>query len=371
MKIALIAGGTGGHIFPALAVEKELKNRGIEKLIFLVSATSLASWILTPEMISLPRGGLMGKGVVEKTKGLISIIQGLFKSLKLIEKEQPGMACGFGGYGSVAFLLACRLKGVPFILHEQNLLPGRATRFLSKFAQEVLISFPESVDYLPLNKTFFSGNPCRKEFANYHQSLGNSGYEPKAKKIILVIGGSQGSHFLNQNLPGPLLRFLDDFPDLTLVHLCGQKEREEVSKKYLSRASRVEVIDFSPDVSKWLKEARLVISRAGATILSEICLMAVPAILIPFARAADNHQYYNALWFKERGGAAIIEEANFSGEYFYHLLKELLDSPARLKEMSASLIKLAKPDAAKIMADRILRNSLTEKANRLIAKFRI
>ena len=269
------------------------------------------------------------------------------------------MACGFGGYGSVAFLLACRLKGVPFVLHEQNLIPGRATRFLSKWAREVLISFPESVDYLPPDKSFFSGNPCREEFINFHRLLGDTGYEPGAKKVILVVGGSQGSHFLNQNLPGPLLRILDDFPGLCLVHLCGRKERGEVRNRYASRASRVEVIDFSLDVSKWLKEARLVVSRAGATILSEIGLMALPAILIPFARAADNHQYYNALWFKERGAAAMVEEADFTGDYFYGLLKELLNSPAKLKEMSASLIKLARPDAAKIVADRIIKAGIT------------
>lgn len=359
MTIFLVTGGTGGHIFPALAVEKELRREGIEKIKLMAATTPLASWILKgykDNIILLPGQGFMGKGIGPKIKFLAYFMLGLLRSFILIKKEKSHLACGFGGYGSLAFLLACYFRRIPFMMQEQNLIPGRTTRFLSRLAKETLISFPESKLYLPKAKTFFSGNPCRQEFIEAHQSLAKSGYEPEKRKLLLIVGGSQGSHFLNTKLPPPLLRLLSDFPDLRIVHLCGQREKEEVREAYTGSTSRVEVIDFSFNILNWLKEAQLVISRSGATILTEISLAGVPVILIPFAAAADNHQYYNALWFSQKGAAVMVEEKGFTVASFYLLLKDFISSPARLKDMSASLIKLAQPNAAKVVVDRILRN---------------
>jgi len=218
IKIALIAGGTGGHIFPAMALQNELKkNSAIKKA----------------ELISISSHGFIGKRFYKKILALISAIGGLFRSIMLLKKERPDLSCGFGGYASFAYLFACYMRGVPFILHEQNLIPGRVTRFLSRFSKEVLISFPDSKDLLPPGKTVFTGNLCREDFVNYHRSLNTSGYEPENKKIILVVGGSQGSHFLNQNVPGPLLKILSDFPELSIVHISGKKEKK-ISKSGLS-----------------------------------------------------------------------------------------------------------------------------------------
>ena len=225
---------------------------------------------------------------------------------------------------------------------------------MSRFSKEVLISFPDSKDLLPPGKTVFTGNLCREDFVNYHRSMDTSGCEPENKKIILVVGGSQGSHFLNQNVPGPLLKILSDFLELSIVHISGKKERESLEKIYGSKNSRVKIIDFSSDMLSLLKEARLVISRAGATILSELCLCGTPAILIPFAASSDNHQYHNALWFRERGAALMIEEIDFTKDFFYRSLRDLLNLHPQLKKMSSALLGLAQPDAVKKAVERIL-----------------
>jgi UDP-N-acetylglucosamine--N-acetylmuramyl-(pentapeptide) pyrophosphoryl-undecaprenol N-acetylglucosamine transferase len=368
MKITLVAGGTGGHIFPALALENELRKNGqVKKVAFLTTTTPLSKMIIekNENIIRIPSYGFIGKSFYKKILALIFAAGGVFSSLRLLKKELPDAVCGFGGYSAFPYLAACYMRGIPFILHEQNLIPGRVTRFLSRFSKEVLISFPDSKKLLPPGKIFFTGNLCKGEFVRYHRSLSSSGYEPENKKLILIVGGSQGSYFLNRNLPASLLKILNDFPELSLVHIAGEKEKESVKDMYKSIAwkflfsggsqslDRIRVIGFSPDMLSLLKEARLVISRAGATILSEICLCGVPAILVPFAESSDNHQYHNAVWFKERAAAVVMEERNFREEFFYNTAKGLLASSSGLKTMSGALLKLARPDAAKLAAERM------------------
>jgi len=358
VKIALVAGGTGGHIFPAMALEKELtKNESVKNITFLATTTSLSRRVLKKrkgDLISIPSHGFIGKRFYEKVLAIAYVLGGLFRSLILLKKEMPDVACGFGGYGTFAFLLMCYIRRIPFILHEQNLIPGRVTRFLSRYSKEVLISFPDSQDRLPFRKAFFTGNLCQEDFVTYHRSLPNFGYEPENKRLIIVVGGSQGSHFLNQNLPRMLLKILSDFPELSLIHISGEKERKSLKKIYGVKNSRVEVLKFSLDMLRLLKEARLVISRAGATILSEISLCGVPSILIPFAKSSDNHQYHNARWFRERGAALLIEEVNFTEEFFYCSVRDLLHSHSQLKKMSSVLLSLAQPDATKLAAERLM-----------------
>ncbi len=359
LNVALVAGGTGGHIFPAMALARELKkNEMVKKVTFLATTTSLSKWVLEKEkgeVIFIPSHGFIGKNFHKKILAVISAAAGIFRSLALVRKELPDVACGFGGYGAFPFLAACYMRGIPFILHEQNLIPGRATRFLSRFAKEVLISFPDSKNLISSKKTFFTGNLCREDFTQYHHSLNNYAYEPENKNSILVVGGSQGSHFLNKNLSGVLLKVLDKFPELSIVHITGTKEKESVKDAYGLNNARVTVMDFSLDMLKLFKQARLVISRAGATVLSEICLCGIPSILIPFAASADNHQYYNALWFRERGAALLMEEKNFTEDFFYAAVIDLLSSSSQLKKMSSALIKLARPDAPQLAAERILK----------------
>lgn len=358
IKIILVAGGTGGHIFPALALEEELrKNGAVKKVTLMATTTALSRWVLEgrKDIACIPSRGFVGKAFHKKILAIFFVIAGLFRSLILLKKEMPDITCGFGSYGTFAFFLACCIRRVPFIVHEQNLIPGMATRVLSRFSKETLVSFPDSSDLLPRGKTFFTGNLCREEFVQYHRSLKDRGYEPGEKRLILVVGGSQGSHFLNQNLPEMLLRILDDFPGLSLTHISGEKEREIVEDAYSSKNHVVKVISFSLDMLSLFKEARLVISRAGATILSEICLSGTPPILIPFGESADNHQYYNAVWFRDRGGAFVIEEKNFTEDFFYSSLCDLLSSPLKLKDMSSSLLKLARPDATRLAVERVLK----------------
>jgi UDP-N-acetylglucosamine--N-acetylmuramyl-(pentapeptide) pyrophosphoryl-undecaprenol N-acetylglucosamine transferase len=357
MKIAVVTGGTGGHIFPALSLEKELKkNPYVEKIIFVAAATSLSKWVLEKrrDIVSIPSRGFVGKRFHEKILAVALILAGLFKSLLLLKRENPDIACGFGGYGTLPFFLACRFLRIPFVLHEQNLIPGRSTRFLSRFSKEVLISFPETKYPLPNAKTVFIGNLPREDFIHYHYSLKSSGYKPEDKKLVLVIGGSQGSRFLNQNAPRPLLKILNDFPDLSIVHISGEREQKAVETLYRNEA-RARVMGFCLDMLSLFKQARLVISRAGATILSELSLCGVPSILIPFAKSADNHQYHNALWFRERGGCLLIEERDFTESFFYNTVRDLLKTPSQLVKMSEVLVSLARPDATKNAVERILK----------------
>lgn len=358
LKVVIAAGGTGGHIFPGLALEQELrKNRQIEKIIFLAAATPSSGWILQErknEIIIIPACGFIGKRVYKKVLAAIFSIMGLVKSLVLIKRESPDLAFGFGSYSVFPFLLACYIRGVPFILHEQNIIPGRTIRLFSRLAREVLISFPDSEKFLPHGKTFFAGNICRESFINYRRSLGESGYEPEDKKCILVIGGSQGSHFLNKNLPGVLLNVLKNFPELSLVHISGIREKKMVEDMYGKNAA-VKVLDFSDDMINLLRDCRIVITRSGATILSEISMCGVPAILIPFKESADNHQYYNALWYKERNASVLIEENDFSESFLNDILTDFLRSPLKLKKMSAEMLKLSCPDAVRLAIKRALK----------------
>ena len=385
MKVSIVAGGTGGHIFPAMTLEKELKkNKAVKKVTLLATTTSLSKKVLKgreKDVVSIPSQGFVGKSFYKKILAIAYALRGLFSSFMLLKKERPDLACGFGGYGTLTYLLVCYMKRIPFILHEQNIIPGRVTRFLSKFAKEILISFPDSEKFLPPKKTFFIGNISREDFVDYHRTLNKSGYEPENKKTIVIVGGSQGSHFLNRNLPGALLKILNDFPKLSIVHITGEKGKRSVEDMYnslygiskdiiaseaiqhqlpgvvsewQSNSHRVNVIDFSVNMLSLLKDARLVISRAGATILSEISLCGTPCILIPFAASADNHQYHNALWFRERAAALLIEEINFTDNFFYQSMRDLLNSPYKLKKMSSALLSLACPHAAKLAAVEVI-----------------
>lgn len=360
LKVAVATGGTGGHIFPAMALEEELKkNRLVKEVNLFAAATPLSGWILENrkgDIVHIPSTGFIGKKFHSKISAIVYALKGMVKFFIILRKELPDVACGFGNWGTIPFFLVCYMYRIPFILHEQNLIPGRTTRFLSIFSRKILVSFPDSRKFLPYRKTFLTGNICRREFVDYHMSL-RGRYSAWIKKHILVVGGSQGSHFLNTNLPGALLKILEDFPPLSLVHISGKRDMEMVRYMYRQEGLRVMVIDFTQDMLEFLKKSFLVVSRAGATILSEICLCGTPPILIPFAESSDSHQYYNALWFRKRGAALVIEEKNFTEEAFYNMVRDLLRSPSQLEEMSERLLELAHPDAARLAVEEILKCS--------------
>lgn len=349
--IILAAGGTGGHMMPAEAVADVLTEQGYEvSLITDKRGQSISNVMTDIDRMVLDASSHMGGGLIGKIRSAFSIMFSTLKVRRHFAKDKPTVVVGFGGYPSLPAVLAAKSLSIPYILHEQNAVLGRVNRMMAKNAHTVALSM-ENTSRVPEGTiTIVTGNPVRKlisKLANiaYAVPLGFGDIR------IFVIGGSQGARILSDVIPEAIAGLGDDLQErLDVLHQARPEDVERVVKAYADAGVKAEVKSYFEDVGAILLRTQLVIARSGASTLAELAAMGRPAILVPLAIAADDHQSANAKIVEEAGGGWIYSEKEFTPEALRERLQKMLDDMGDLRDGSDNMRTIARLNAAEDLA---------------------
>ena len=348
--VVIVGGGTGGHIFPGLAVARELQAIGA-RAHWLGARRGLEAELVGQRGVPLTLvdiEGFHGRGAVAVLRSLGLMPGAVATSIRTLLALDPVAVLGVGGYASGAGLMAAGLLGVPFILQEQNSVPGLTNRFLAPWSALVCCGFVDAVAAFPSLPAEWTGNPVREAFFKVRP------VDPGTPPRLLVLGGSQGSLFLNRTLPRALA-ILSDRGIATLVrHQAGVRWADVVRTTYLDLALDVEVAAFLSEPWTALADSDLVVARSGALTISELAAAGRGALLVPFAAAAGGHQVQNARSLERAGGAVVLTEDEALPERVADVLQELLTDADRLRSMGHSARRMSQPDAARRIAERVL-----------------
>jgi len=343
--ILIAAGGTGGHVFPGVAVADELRARDpATRIVFVGTARGLESRLVPRvgyELELLPILPLNGVGVWRALKGLALLPWSVVRAALLVLRTRPSAVLGVGGYAGGPLLLAAALLRVHTVILEPNASPGFSNRRLRPFVRRAACSYEEARAFFGA-KGVLTGNPVRGGFARI---------APKAHAgppSILVFGGSQGSRVLNR----ALVAALPHLPaDVGIVHQTGPTMRDEVAAAHRQAGRASEVVAFLDDMEARVAVADLVVCRSGATTCAELTVAGKASVLVPFAQAADDHQRVNAAALQDAGAARMVEEKDLTGESLARAIAETLETPGRLESMERAARALGRPDAAARVAD--------------------
>ena len=349
--IALAAGGTGGHLFPAQALAGELLSKGQTPLLITDGrGAAYQGWPAGCEIEQVPSSALRG-GIMAKVRGLGALWAGYCAARRLLRAKRPKVIVGFGGYPSAPTVLAAAHLDIPVILHEQNAVLGRANRWLARYAT-VLATSAERVELVPKRCTarqVLTGNPVRAELIARRGPA--TAIEPGTPIELLVLGGSQGARVFADVMPPAIARLPRSILSrLSISQQCRPEDLDRVRTAYASYGVEVELAGFFSDVPARLQRAQLVISRAGASTVAELKTVGRPALLVPYPHAADDHQSANAEAFCEAGGAWLMPQAGFTPEAVCYRLEALISLPDRLKFAAQCAHEQGIPDAAERLA---------------------
>jgi len=334
-------GGTGGHLFPGLAVAETVAGRAGGAVLFVGSSFGIEARVIPRTTFSfhaLPIRGVRGRGV----RGLLQLAWQLPTAIasawRVLGSFRAHVVLGVGGYASFPVVAAAWLRRVPSVLLEQNAHPGLANRVLSRLAARVCTMFPEAHAYFPATKVVLTGNPVRR--------LIGAERVPRSGFTLLVFGGSQGAHRINEALMAAAPALRGAIAGLRILHQTGAADRAEVERQYREAGASAEVQEFIDDMGTAYAAADLVVCRAGATTVAELTSLGKPAILVPYPFAADDHQRANASVLAARGAAVMILDRDLSGDGLARMVTELANDRARLAAMASAARALAIPDAA-------------------------
>lgn len=361
VKIILAAGGTGGHLYPAIAIVRELLKNPRARLLFVGTKEGIEERVLRTENL-IPAGKdsadnfefrsisvkkFVRRNIAEYPSFILSALAACVQSFFLIMKFKPDVAVGVGGYVSGPVILVSALCGVPTLIHEQNTIAGLTNRILALFVQKICITFETSRKFFPAHKIEFTGNPVRKEVLSVCRvsSAKKLGLDPD-KKTILVFGGSRGARKLNLVMVSALK--LLNGTNLQIVHISGREDYETI--RSLTHNQQLETLNYFlyPYLDNmWdaLAAADLVVSRAGATSIAEITARGLPSILIPYPYASDKHQEMNASVLKEKGAARIIPDRELTAEKMADEILSLINDTPALELMASASRFISKPEA--------------------------
>ena len=340
--VMILAGGTGGHIFPGLAVARQLIAEQV-RVTWLGTPHGLENRLVPAAGIELERvgiQGLRGRGIAGWLAAPVRILRAMVQARRILRRRRPGCVLSLGGYAAGPGGLAARLLGIPLVVHEQNAIPGLTNRLLAPLASRVCTGFPSTFD-----KAVVTGNPVRPEIAALPapqiRFAGRTG-----RLNLVVIGGSQGAQVFNETVPAALAR-LPAAKRPVVLHQAG-KQQQQAQNQYKKAGVQARVVDFVDDMAGTWAGADFALCRAGALTVAELAAAGVPAILVPFPHAVDDHQTANARFLSEAGAAWLVSQDEFSQTW----LAERIESLDRnlLAEMAARARNLARPDAASAVA---------------------
>ncbi|MCX7804220.1 MAG: undecaprenyldiphospho-muramoylpentapeptide beta-N-acetylglucosaminyltransferase [Planctomycetota bacterium] len=358
VRVAIAGGGTGGHVFPALAVIEELLDViAREDILFIGARGGIEERIMPAHEVRsefLPSiKGLFGPSMPLKAAGAL---RGFFRARALLSAFGARAVLGTGGYASALPVLAARSLTIPAILLEQNAIPGRTNRLLSRFAWEVGVQFEESAGFFPKpHKVVATGNPLRRSLRTCADGVWERTRGGRPGRRLLVLGGSQGARNLNDLLLRALMDLRMRVPGIEVFLIAG--ERDEARAREAFQRSRVKgkVVGFTEDMAMFYAAADLVLCRAGATTLAELAAFGLPSILVPYPYAADNHQEANARVYEKAGAARIMRESDATPASLSLAIAEILGDGDRLKAMAMAAKGLDRPGSAREVAGRLIR----------------
>jgi len=355
VKIIIAGGGTGGHLFPGIAVAEEfLKRDPQNNVLFIGTARGLEKNILGEmgfPLRILDMEGIKGKGFRGTVRALLKIPKSLLSSFRIIREFCPEIVIGCGGYASGPAVIVANFMGIKTAVAEQNALPGITNRILGKFVDRVFLTFHETKKWFPEKKALVTGNPIRAAFfSRIIEQEGGSRKEGESF-TILVSGGSQGAHAINTAVIHAIEHLEEIKGQLRIIHQTGYNDLQEVSKVYRSYGIRAEVLSFIMDMASAFKEADLLVCRAGATTVAEITAMGKAAILIPFPFAVGDHQTRNAQALVKAKAAEMIPERELTGKGLAEVIKRFYRHPETLREMEVISASLGNVRAATAIVD--------------------
>ncbi|HSA81384.1 MAG TPA: undecaprenyldiphospho-muramoylpentapeptide beta-N-acetylglucosaminyltransferase [Geminicoccaceae bacterium] len=353
-SIVIAAGGTGGHMFPALALAREIRDRGQDVAL---ACDARGARYVGPDLAhhQIQAGSPTGRPL-RRLQGIARLGLGLIQALALLRRRRPAAVAAFGGYASVPIGVAARLLGIPLLVHEQNAVLGRANRLIARKAAVLALTFAETKGAAGARRaqSVVTGNPVRPEVV----ALRERAYEAPAGDgpfDLLVVGGSQGARILSEVLPAALACLPKAArARIRLTQQCRPEDVERVAGAYAALGFPAELKSFYDDLPERLARAHLVISRSGASSVAELLVLGRPALLVPYRLAADDHQRANAQAVVQAGAGWLIEEAALEPERLAARLTACLEQPQELVPMAARAHALGRPDAAQALADAAL-----------------
>ena len=347
MRMLLAGGGTGGHLFPAVALAQRLLETDPQSRVLFVGTERGIEARILPEL-GLPlrtvdMAGFAGKGLVAKLALVPRLLLGIRQSLAILSDFRPEIVVGVGGYASVPVLVASKLRGIPFIIHEQNACPGLANRIFARWAERVCLSFQESDCAFHRGRTVLTGNPLRRGMEDCPPL-------PWGAPELLVFGGSRGARAINDAITAILPSLEPMKGRLTIHHQTGSEDLESVKMRYEAAGWDPQgVVPFITDMASAYARAHLVVCRAGATTIAELTACGRPSVLIPYPYAAGDHQTANARALARRGAALMLPQAEMTAETLGRLVRDLLEDRDRLLDMGGAAHALGRRGAADLI----------------------
>ena len=348
MTIVIAAGGTGGHLYPAIALAREFLRRSpTTGILFVGTSRGLESKVLAHEGFELAlisAKPIMGRGALDVLSGLWAMPISFWESRKLIHRRRPDLVIGIGGYTSPMMVLAATLAGVPRVIVEPNAYPGLANKVVGPFVQRVFLAFSSAAAAFRSAKVRVVGTPIRRDFLT--QSVSSARMPSDDRRHVLIFGGSQGAKAINSAAIEGLPVLLKQHPGITVTHQTGESDHRRVTEAYERAGVSVNAVPFLYDMPTVINAADVVVARSGAMTVAELTACGKPAILIPLPTAIYDHQTKNAKVMQDAGAAVIIPQPQLHGQKLAQELASILGNPETMRAMSAASLSLRRMDAA-------------------------
>ncbi len=346
MRAIVVAGGTGGHIYPALAIINKIKEKEKDSEFLYIGTDDRMEKDIVPKkgipFVGLSMTGLNRKNIFSNFKVYRKFKICVKKALKEIDSFQPDVVIGAGGYITAPVLYAAHKRKIPILIHEQNSIPGVSNKFIGNFADRICVSLPRSLELFPKNKVVYTGNPRSEEIASIEMKKKSSLGFSNDKKLVIIVMGSLGSTTMTLKLKELIPAFSNKNYQVLVItgkSYYGEYQDVEVS-------SNVKIVPFMEDLISYLKDASLIVSRAGASTIAEITAIGLPAILVPSPYVTNNHQYKNAKELEDNGACRIVEEKDFSKERILSEIDSLFDDEKAYSSMRENSKKLGILDSS-------------------------
>jgi UDP-N-acetylglucosamine--N-acetylmuramyl-(pentapeptide) pyrophosphoryl-undecaprenol N-acetylglucosamine transferase len=355
VKLLIAGGGTGGHVYPAIAIAEEVLARPGGEVLFVGTAQGIEARVVPAagyRLETLAVSGLKRMKPADMFRGAARLPVALGRSMQIVRRFRPDAVLGVGGYASGPVVLAAALLRVPTAIHEQNSVPGMTNRILARLARTIFVAFEEAARRFAPRPSQLVGNPVRRKIID---ALAGPPLSPDRASTVLIVGGSQGARAVNELVLEAAAHLAKDARLPRLLHQTGAADAAACEDRYrkLGVGDRVSVVPFIEDMAGAYASASSVIGRAGALTLAELAIVGKPAILIPLPTAADDHQTRNAQAFADAGAAIVLNQRETDGAKLAAALAGLLADPKRMADMSGAMGRLARPAAARAIVDRL------------------
>ena len=350
----IAGGGTGGHLYPGIAVARELLRRVPDaRVSFAGTARGLEARVVPKEGFALDlirSAGLKGKSIAARLRGVVLVPLGLLDAWRILSRRRPALVIGVGGYSSGPVVLAAALRGIPTMVLEQNAVPGLTNRLLARVVRAAAVTYEDALAHFR-GRGFVTGNPVRQEFLDAGAASRDRGASPPR---LLILGGSQGAHAINLARVAAAPERVRRHPAIALVHQTGARDVADVRAGYQRHGIPARVEPFLDAVAAEMTAADVIVCRAGATTLAELAAAGGVAVLVPFPGATDDHQRKNAQVLAGAGAAALLDERDLTPARLADAVGALLDDAPRRASLRAAIRAFARPDAAARIVDRAL-----------------